>query len=206
MNRIWYFPVQSNCLPFRMFAFWILKRDILIISVTVLFICVLSSVEWRRPWWLAPRRFVYLADISWFLSFSHIFPFSPLPRFSDPCRPSSLCLHRYASLLFGACVRVDTHGPGGAGLRGRLPLSPESLWRLRHIRYMWWDPPATDLGGRGRGGHGGSHGAAAAAVEALGRFQPGEHGQRVREVGGRRWCVGWGAHLRRKRERTKNND
>lgn len=48
--------------------------------------------------------------------------------------PSSLGLHRYTSLLLGAPVRVNTRGPGRAGLRGGLPLSPESLWWLRHIR------------------------------------------------------------------------
>lgn len=120
--------------------------------------------------------------------------------FLVPCCPSSLSLHRYTSLLLSACMGVHTHGPGGAGLRGGLPLSPESLWRLRHIRHIWWDPPAANLGGWGRGGHGGGHGTAtAAAIEALGCFQPGEHGQCVREVGGRRWCVSWGAHLDVKR-------
>lgn len=120
---------------------------------------------------------------------------------SVPCGSSSLRLHGYASLLLSARVWVDAHGPGWAGLRGGRPLSPESLLRLRQVRYIWWDAPAADLGGRGRGGHGGSHGVAAAAVEALGRFQPGEHGQRVWEVGGRCRCVGWGAHLRRRREK-----
>lgn len=121
---------------------------------------------------------------------------------SVPCGPSSLRLHGYASLLLGARVRGDAHGPGGAGLRGGLPLSPESLLRLRRVGYVRRDAPAADLGGRGRGGHAGGHGAAtAAAVEALGRLQPGEHGQRVGEVGGRRWCVGWGAHLRRRTEK-----
>lgn len=123
-------------------------------------------------------------------------PWGGTGGFSVPRGPSSLGLHRYTSLLLRTRMRVNTCGPGGAGLRGRLPLSPESLWRLRHIRYVWWDPPTADLRGRGWGGHGGGHGAAAAAaVEALGRLQPWEHGQRVREIGGRRWCVGWGAHL-----------
>lgn len=56
---------------------------------------------------------------------------------SVQCGPSSLRLHRYTSLLLGARMWVDTHGPGGAGLRGGLPLSPESLLRLRHVRYIW---------------------------------------------------------------------
>lgn len=144
---------------------------------------------------------------------SHIhFPFpSPLQHGSvgggglfSPMRPSSLCLHCYTSLLLCARMRVHSRRPGWAGLCGGLPLSPESLWRLRHIRYIWWDPPAANLVGWRWGGHGGGHGASAtAAVEALGGLQPGEHSQRVREVGGRRWCVGWGAHLRMKREKTQ---
>lgn len=180
----------------------------------------------KRPWsvFLGLRRFTI-----WFLCCCFFFyskkkrkkqdPFlpitAPLPTLppslslnggrgvgvvSVPCGPSSLRLHGYTSLLLGACVRGDAHGPCGTGLRGGLPLSPESLLRRRYVGDVWRDTPATDLGGRGRGGHAGGHGAAA-AVEALGRFQPGEHGQRVREVGGRRWCVGWGAHLRRKREK-----
>lgn len=122
----------------------------------------------------------------------------------SPMRPSSLCLHCYTSLLLCARMRVHSRRPGWAGLCGGLPLSPESLWSLRHIRYIWWDPPAANLVGWRWGGHGGGHGASAtAAVEALGGLQPGEHSQRVREVGGRRWCVGWGAHLRMKREKTQ---
>lgn len=91
-------------------------------------------------------------------------------------------------------VNIYTRGPGGAGLREGLPLSPESLWGLGRAGYVGREPPAADLWGRGRGGHIGGHRAAAAA-EALGGLQPGEHGQRVWEVGGRRWRVGWGAHL-----------
>lgn len=96
---------------------------------------------------------------------------------------------------------IHAHGPGGAGLCGGLPLSPESLWRRRHVRYIWRNAPAANLRGRGRGGHGGSHGAAA-AVKALGRLEPGEHGERIGEVGWGRWCVGRGAHLRKKREQS----
>lgn len=188
--------------------------------VRILFLFLYWYLHWFSPLLKCPR-WVFLGFIVSFhilLSFGEKRPkpiFTPiLPPtlpvsppspgwkggFSVPCCPSSLSLHRYTSLLLSACMGVHTHGPGGAGLRGGLPLSPESLWRLRHIRYVWWDPPAANLGGRGWGGHGGGHGTAAAAtVEALRCFQPGEHGQCVREVGGRCWCVSWGAHLNTKR-------